>query len=138
MSTVSERAVGNARDILSLLILGAGFVALFGGGEYFFLIWIIGFAVVLPIVAILSGNPTAATMTCCTGDVSAFEVDKHDDANRTTSDTLETLRDRYARGELTDEQFERKLDHLLETESVEETAESRSRSRSSPREREWS
>ena len=35
-------------------------------------------------------------------------------------EALETLRDRYARGELTDEQFERKLDRLLETESLED------------------
>lgn len=34
-------------------------------------------------------------------------------------DPLETLRARYARGELTDEAFERKLDRLLETEVIE-------------------
>jgi uncharacterized membrane protein len=31
-------------------------------------------------------------------------------------DPLETLRDRYARGELTDDEFERKLERLVETE----------------------
>jgi 3-hydroxyacyl-CoA dehydrogenase len=35
-----------------------------------------------------------------------------------TEDALETLRDRYARGELTDEEFERRVERLLETESV--------------------
>ncbi|WP_135828862.1 SHOCT domain-containing protein [Halorussus halobius] len=35
-------------------------------------------------------------------------------------DALETLRARYARGELTDEQFERKVERLLETETLED------------------
>jgi len=37
-----------------------------------------------------------------------------------TQEGLETLRNRYARGELTEEQFERKVDHLLETETPED------------------
>jgi hypothetical protein len=43
------------------------------------------------------------------------ESDRADDDR----DALETLRDRYARGELSDEQFERKLEALLETETFE-------------------
>lgn len=46
-----------------------------------------------------------------------------------TEDALETLRERYARGDLTDEQFERKLDALFETDSPENAAEWRSRDR---------
>jgi hypothetical protein len=41
---------------------------------------------------------------------------------------LQTLRDRYARGALTDEQFGRKLGRLLETETI-ESAEDRERAR---------
>lgn len=41
-------------------------------------------------------------------------------------DALAALRERYARGELTDEQFERKLDRLLDTETI-EAAEDRHR-----------
>ncbi|HET7324343.1 MAG TPA: SHOCT domain-containing protein, partial [Halococcus sp.] len=40
-----------------------------------------------------------------------------------------TLRNRYARGDLTDEQFERKLDALFETENPESAAEWRTRDR---------
>lgn len=40
-----------------------------------------------------------------------------------TDEPLETLRDRYARGELTDKQFEQKVEKLLETESLEEPEE---------------
>lgn len=38
---------------------------------------------------------------------------------------LDTLRDRYARGELTEKQFERKVERLLETETLEDGAEDR-------------
>ena len=38
-------------------------------------------------------------------------------------DSLATLRERYARGDLTDEQFERKLDALLNTETRENATE---------------
>jgi len=44
----------------------------------------------------------------------------------TTMDTdgsIEALRSRYARGEITDEQFERKVEKLLETESLDEPRE---------------
>lgn len=34
------------------------------------------------------------------------------------NDPLETLRDRYARGELTDEEFERKAERLVDTEDA--------------------
>lgn len=39
------------------------------------------------------------------------------------SDALETLRERYARGELSEEQFERKLEALLKTETPERARE---------------
>ena len=38
----------------------------------------------------------------------------------TRTEALETLRERYARGELTHEEFERKLEALMETESPEQ------------------
>ncbi len=37
-----------------------------------------------------------------------------------TAEALETLRDRYARGDLSEPEFERRLERLLETESVDE------------------
>lgn len=40
--------------------------------------------------------------------------------NRDRRDALETLRTRYAASELTDEQFEHKLERLLEVETVED------------------
>jgi uncharacterized membrane protein len=48
-----------------------------------------------------------------------------DDENEDTSsedDPIATLRERYARGELTDAEFERRVEHLLETESIDDHA----------------
>jgi hypothetical protein len=52
--------------------------------------------------------------------------DRDDDS---APDSLATLRDRYATGELTDEQFEHKVDQLLQTETPEKAAEWRERTR---------
>jgi len=43
-----------------------------------------------------------------------------DDGEPAQPDALETLKDRYAAGELSDEEFEQRLDRLLDTEQREE------------------
>lgn len=127
MSTVRERAVENAEQIFVSLVLGAGFVAMFADFDFFWMIWILGFAVFLPLIGAVTGK---------SGDESAGTSVEHDTRSPNehssadtdpTSDALATLRDRYARGDLTDEQFEHKLDALLETESPENAAEWRTR-----------
>lgn len=40
------------------------------------------------------------------------------EAENTTETSIETLRRRYAEGELSDEEFQRRLDRLLETEEL--------------------
>lgn len=150
----SETWVEKVEGILALLILGAGFVALFAGFEYFFLVWILGFAVLLPIVAILledeedddslsdAIDSTFATIGTAIRDIDRGYHDHVEPAiegrasrrdsdgdDASTLDALEILRERYARGDLTDEQFERKLEHLLGTTTLEDAVEWR-RSRS--------
>ena len=48
-------------------------------------------------------------------------------AEKSTGGPLDQLRARYARGELTDEEFERRLERLLETEETEIPERSRRR-----------
>ena len=50
------------------------------------------------------------------------------------TDELDTLRDRYARGELTEEQFESKVETLLETDTPEDAANWQSEDREAIRE----
>ena len=132
MGTVRERAVENATEIASMLVLGFGLLALFTGFPPipFWIIFAVGFAVVVPIVAVLAGEEDGSD-----GDEARDERWANGDSHRenpsigTEGDALETLRERYARGDLTDEQFERKLDALFETDSPENAAEWRSRDR---------
>jgi uncharacterized membrane protein len=58
---------------------------------------------------------------------------RHDSRGTTNDDALAALRDRYARGEIGEEEFERRLERLLETEH-----DDRNRRRESPEtERSW-
>jgi hypothetical protein len=141
MSAVGERARENVTGILSLLVLGTGFLALFAGFRYFFVVWIVGYAVLVPLVAILAGEADTGDGerwqpgTWSRDDGQHREDDTDDEREVDTTDALATLRERYARGELTDAQFERKLDALLETESPESAAEWRTREHGSASER---
>ena len=112
MKGPSELSWGEMLAIFVFLTLGAGFVAMVAGMPYFWLIWVFGFAVVLPILGILFPEDEA--------DSELAEDERGADVS---TDPLTSLRDQYARGDLTDEEFERKLDRLLETESPENAAE---------------
>ena len=116
-----ERLRENATGVASTVVTGVWLVALLTGQSWWLGALIFGYVVVVPLVGVLFGDdenrrewwkdPTeepAGTRP---------EREKRDrDGNR---DALETLRRRYARGNLTDEQFERKLERLLETETLE-------------------
>jgi uncharacterized membrane protein len=130
VSTVRKRAAENSEQIFVSLVLGAGFIALFAGFNFFWMIWVFGFAVLLPLIGSLTGEGDE--------DETDIERDSHqptEHSDDATTDALATLRNRYARGELTDDQFERKLDALLETEHPESAAEWRSREREPVEER---
>ncbi|WP_410765867.1 SHOCT domain-containing protein [Haloferax sp. DFSO60] len=89
---------------------------------------LLGYVVVLPIVDMLtdgysSSLPDEFEKTWDETFNTDTEESDNDRRETTSRDPLDTLRDRYARGELTDEQFERKLERLLETESLEDVEE---------------
>jgi hypothetical protein len=91
---------------------------------------------VVPLVSLVRGRRSELAGRIRTADDPPEASDDVDAA-------LDRLRDRYARGDLSDEQFERKLEALLETETpedararVEQTAKSDARD-DTDREFEW-
>ncbi|MDQ2070984.1 SHOCT domain-containing protein [Haloarcula sp. H-GB4] len=107
-----RRARDNATELASLAVTGFWLVALFTGQEWWLAALLVGYVVVVPLTELLYGD-----------------TDEEDDIGRADSappsgagdeTPLERLRRRYAEGKLTDEQFERKLERLLETETLED------------------
>jgi hypothetical protein len=105
-----------ATAVVAILVLTVGILASSMGLEWAGLVFAVGFAGLVPLVAVLSkdGDEAAAT------DDRSSDPTVRDGQSRT--EALETLRDRYARGELTHEEFERKLEALMETETPESAA----------------
>ena len=112
---------GDAAGIASLLVLGLGLASLFDliPVEPFWAVFAIGFAVVVPIVAILENRLRDRER-----DAPSGSEGRRSNASRTDGESLDAaldrLRDRYARGDLSDEQFESKLEALLETDTPED------------------
>lgn len=112
----------------ALLVLGAGLGSLFGvpilSAVDFWVIFIIGYAVILPLVSLLRGNRArSAAADRSASDRQHAAEERSTEASETDDDVdaaLERLRDRYARGDLSDEQFEQKLEVLLDTDTPED------------------
>ena len=95
---VRSNARENIGGVTTFLILGAGMIALVAGVSWFWAIWVVGFAVLLPLVGILTDDG-----------------DETDEAESDAEEPIERLKRRYADGELGDEEFERRLERLLRT-----------------------
>ncbi|MBZ6496074.1 SHOCT domain-containing protein [Natrinema longum] len=133
----------NAVRIVSLLVTAIWLGGLLTGQSWWLPVLVVGYAAVLPIVTILFGDETAghewSDDETETTESEPTRTDSPSDAGG-TRDALETLRERYAAGELTDEQFERKLERLLGTKTVENAREwtrEGDRERTDGREREY-
>ena len=137
---------GDAASIASLLVLGLGLASLFGVIPIgpFWAIFAIGFAVVVPVVAILEDrlrgrNADADGAEELPSESDTRRSDAQTDDGEALDAALDRLRDRYARGDLSDEQFESKLEALLETgtpEDARDRVERRRREREREHERE--
>lgn len=141
----ATRVRENITEITSMIVTALWLALLFSGigsGGLWLAVMLVGYIVVVPLVALLFGDEADKRewWDDWWGDESwdewwNGESDSSDDAvpeetdRRSVRETtrkpdnleaLDTLRSRYAAGELTDEQFERKLEHLLETETLED------------------
>lgn len=107
---------------------------------------LVGYIAVVPLIAILFGDEEDRrewvddyspdeTRSDTSVDAETADSDGSDGSDVDARDALETLRERYAAGKLTDEQFERKLERLLNTETLENAAQWR-RDAGTDRERE--
>ncbi|USZ68715.1 SHOCT domain-containing protein [Halorussus salilacus] len=112
----------------ALAVLGAGLLALFLGYSWFWMVFALGFAVVVPLVKVATKSLGDADRTGEVGrerrpEPAGPRSDSRGESDRgpaSRRDALDSLRDRYARGELGDEEFERKVERLLETETLED------------------
>lgn len=122
--TPCRRLRENVSGVVSLLVTASWLGAMFTDQEWWLAALLVGYIVVVPLVAILfDDQPDTEEWT---DDQTSTEGAKLEHGTSTTGsandtrDALETLRERYAAGELTDDQFERKLERLLDTETLED------------------
>lgn len=110
----------NATGVVSMLVTGIWLAAMFTGQDWWLAALLFGYIVVVPLTAILFGDDDDMEEWW---DDSFGTATESADATSDSTDAgtpLERLRRRYADGELTDEQFERKVERLLETETLED------------------
>ncbi|RQH01376.1 SHOCT domain-containing protein [Natrarchaeobius oligotrophus] len=117
----------NVTEITATVLTGIWLVGLFTGQWWWLPLLLVSYVVIVPLVALLFGDESDrqewwewddAEESESDDDHPSTESEPH--AAENNADALETLRERYAAGELTDDQFERKLERLLETETLED------------------
>ena len=119
---LADRFRENASSIVSVLVTGIWLAALLLGFDWWLPFMLFGYVAVVPIVTMLfdedEETDDAADWQDQDWGTSGETQDSADD--QSVEDALQTLRERYAKGELTDRQFEQKLERLLETETLED------------------
>jgi uncharacterized membrane protein len=142
-STVWERFKQNASGIAATVVTGTWLAALLLNVEWWLPLMLFGYIVIVPVVAMLFDEDDEEEQE---GEIKSDSTSRTAETARTpldaersedVGDALERLRARYAEGDLTDEQFDRKLDRLLATETPEDAAEYARRDRATERETEY-
>jgi len=116
--SIRERAGSEASGIAATVVTGTWLVLLlldFPTGVWLS-VMLFGYIVVVPVISMLFDEDEEKE------EKEWSRPERQSQPKRESDDEtpLERLRRRYAEGELTDEQFERKLERLLETETLED------------------
>ncbi|WP_146417989.1 SHOCT domain-containing protein [Haloarcula hispanica] len=105
--------------VATIAILSLGIAMLAGvagfGGPIASMSIILGWFILAPLVALLGSKLPMIESPAAEPDSDKTEMTT---TSEPTVDPVDQLRERYARGELTDSEFERRLDRLLETEAL--------------------
>lgn len=128
MSDIGRRFRENVTGIVSVLVTGIWLAALLLGFEWWLPFMLFGYIALIPIVSMLfdeDEDEEATERQERREETTAGRQQGADATGASSEDALQTLRERYARGELTDQQFERKLERLLETETLEDAQDRR-------------
>ena len=121
--SVRERFRRNATGIAGTVVTGTWLAAMFLGYDWWLAALLFGYIVVVPVVAMLFEDDESESESAKSLETTHEETanEREGKSPEPTDETpLETLRRRYAAGELSDEQFEHKLEQLLETETIED------------------
>lgn len=121
MSDVLDDPDENALvKLTALLVLGVGLTSLFLGYSWFWMVFAVGFAVLVPVVKVVTSelNIGAPDESPARSSREQSLDQLGTDTAESKQDALDTLRTRYATGELSEAEFERKVERLLETETV--------------------
>ena len=137
-SSPRDRLRENATEIASVFVTGVWLAALVTGQGWWLGALLFGYVVVVPLIALLFGNEDDRREWWDDDWWDWWGEDQTEPEREASTrreiepsrtEALSTLRTRYAQGELTDEQFERKLERLLETETIEDLEDRRERER---------
>jgi len=120
--SVGQRLRENATGIVSTLVTGIWLGAMFTGQEWWLAAMLVGYVAVVPITAMLFGDDEESEEAARAKERAHERRERYSEPAESDETPLEALRRRYAEGELTDEQFERKLEALLDTETVDDAA----------------
>ncbi|WP_436927716.1 SHOCT domain-containing protein [Halosimplex amylolyticum] len=109
---MDHRLLGGVAAVVAILTLPLGLLAgLFVGFEAAAVVFIVGWFLLTPLIPIV-GNEIWPALRERSGSTDRASAD--DDAD----DPLEQLKARYARGEIDDVEFERRVERLIEVEDV--------------------
>ena len=123
MNGAFQQLVEVLLPVVAVATLPVGILtAIFVGLGPAFVVFVVGWLLMVPVLGVLSA------------ELGSESDNEREESTEASTDPLETLRDRYARGEIDDVEFERQVEQLIETEDgLDEVTEERFEPSSSDR-----